>query len=98
MDANRVEAIFTVDLLEEEVTVLGTVLVTMIEDVVVDFFDLVEEVGRGVGRDGDIFREELARSDVSSEVSLDKVGHFAVGLVKVVHVVDEGSALGEVVH
>lgn len=44
MDANRVEAIVTVDLLEEEVTVLGPVLVTMIEDVVVDFFDLVEEV------------------------------------------------------
>jgi hypothetical protein len=44
MDANRVETIFAVDLLEEEVAVLSAILVAMVEDVIVDLFNLIKEV------------------------------------------------------
>ena len=61
----------------------------VVEDVVIDLFHLVKEVRRSVGIDADVFCEELAWPDVSSEVPLYEVSNLTIGLVEVVRVVDE---------
>jgi hypothetical protein len=62
---------------------------TVIVDVVVNLFHLVEEMLRGVRIDADVFCEKLARADVSRKVLFYEICNFAVCLVKVVRVVDE---------
>lgn len=76
-------------MLKEEVSILRTVLMTVIVDVVVNLFHLVEEMLRGVRIDADVFCEKLARADVSRKVPFYEICNFAVSLVKVVRVVDE---------
>lgn len=82
-DSDGVEPILTVNLLEEEVTILSAILVSMIVYVVIDLLDLVEEVFWCVCCDCYVFWEELTWTYISPKIALNVIRNFTVGLVEV---------------
>lgn len=82
-------------MLEEKVTILWSVFKSMIKDVIVNLLDLIEEVLCCICGDCDIGREELAWSDVRTEVSSHVVSNFSICLVEVVQIMNKRTTLRE---
>lgn len=71
-------------MLKEEVTILGPILVPMLEDVVVDLLYLIEKMSGCIGLNGNVFTKKLTRTDICTEIAMHVISHLAVCLIEVV--------------